>query len=59
MIFWGLQNTNIECLCAIHTTKKADVTDINVIEMAKFSVDKYNEEAGSKLVFMKVIACAL
>ena len=58
MILWGLQNANLQGLCGIPTAKKADVTDINVIEMAKFSVDKYNEEAGTKLVFMKVIACA-
>ncbi|CDP21243.1 unnamed protein product [Coffea canephora] len=52
------RNANLQGLCGIPTAKKADVTDINVIEMAKFSVDKYNEEAGTKLVFMKVIACA-
>lgn len=59
MICWSLQKANLQGLCGVPTPQKVTVTEIDVIEMAKFSVNQYNLEAGTNLVFVKVIAAVV
>ena len=52
---YGSQNAKFIGLGLIPKPKPVDTTSAQVIRIAKFAVQKHNEDTGTKLVFIEVV----